>query len=40
VIDPEDGRNRGSVGADFGVWVLVSENAAGVLPTRPIGPSV
>ena len=40
VVDPGDGRDGGPVGAYPGVWVLVSESAAGVLPACPIGPSV
>ena len=40
VVDPGDRRDGGPVGADSGVWVLVSAGATGVLPTRPVGPSV
>ena len=39
VIDPGDWRDGSPVGAYSGVWILVSEGAAGVLPTRPVGPS-
>ena len=40
VIDPGDGRDGSPVGAYSGVWILVSEGATGVLPTRPVGPFV
>jgi hypothetical protein len=40
VVNPGDGRDGGPVVTDSGVWVLVSKNAAGVLPARPIGPFV
>ena len=37
VVDPVDGRDGGLVGAYFGVWILVREGAAGVLPACSIG---
>ena len=40
VVDPGDRRDGGPVGADFGVWVLICQGTTGVLPTRPVGPSV
>ena len=40
VVDPGDGRDGGPVGAYSGIWVLVREGAAGVLPTCPICPFV
>ena len=40
VVDPGNGRDGGPVGAYPGVWILVREGAAGVLPACSIGPSV
>ena len=40
MIDPGDRRDGGPVGAVFGIGVLVCKGATGILPTRPVGPSV